>query len=132
MKISSFKKIIPEDFASETRDLVKKLASILNPYLEDVYKTTANNVTISENIKQRTVKVALDVAESTGTFSWLLNEKPSCCIVGQITTGNELVAQAYSFTWLLTYTAQKGYQISWKLFGLDAAKKHDVTIIAIV
>jgi len=132
MKIVSFKKIVPEDFASETRELVRKLASLLNPYLEDLYKTTANSVTISENLKNKKVQVALDVAESTGIFSWTLNEKPTCCIVAQITTGGELIAQAYSFSWVLTYTDQKGYQVSWKLFGLDAAKKHDVTLIAIV
>lgn len=132
MKISSFKKIVPEDFPSESRELVRKLASLLNPYLDDLYKTTANNLTIGENLKSKVVKVSLAVAESTGIFSWTLNEKPTSCLIGQITTENALISQDYSFTWILTYTAEKGYQVSWKLFGLDAAKKHEITIIALV
>jgi hypothetical protein len=132
MKINSFKKIVPEDFPSESRDLVRKIATLLNPYLDDLYKTTANNVTISDNLKNKKVKVSLIAGESTGLFSWTLNEKPTCCLIGQITTENELILQDYSFTWILTYTAEKGYQVSWKIFGLEAGKKHEVTIIGFV
>jgi hypothetical protein len=132
MKISSFKKIVPEDFTSETRELVRKLASLLNPYLEDLYKTTANSITIGENLKNKKVRISLVEGEATGVFSWTLNEKPTCCLVGQITTDNNLISQAYSLSWILTYTAEKGYQVSWQLFGLDAAKKHELTISALV
>jgi len=132
MKITTFKKIVSEDFPSESRDVVKRLATILNPYLEDLSKSITNNLSIGDNYKSKTVVVPLDVGVSTGTFSWTANEKPTCCLVGQLTTAKELVSQAYSFTWVLTYTPEKLYQVSWKLFGLDALKKHDLTIIALV
>ena len=132
MKITTFKKIVPEDFASDTRDLVRKLASLLNPYLDDISRSFAGGITTGDNLKSKLVSVELAVGVSTGTFSWTANEKPVVCMIGQLTADKALVAQDFSFSWLLTYTPEKGFQINWKIFGLDSAKKHEVTILTLV
>ena len=127
MKINPSRKLIPEDFPAESREIIKRIGQIINPFLDQVTAALSNAVTIRENLKAQVIGIDLDSGISTAILPWGLNEKPTAVIVGQLTKGNqELVAQNYSLAWLFV-----DGKINITFYGL-AATNHRATIVALV
>jgi hypothetical protein len=141
MKISPAKKIIPEDFPSESRSIILKLSVILNQFLDQVSQILMQGVTLRDNTKSKIVNISLkaevkdingtviQVAETTKSFAWDLNEKPTAIYVGQITKDTSKVALSaiYSMFW-----TTDGKNITVSFVGLDPTKPHDVSIVCLV
>ncbi len=49
-KIQSFKRVISEDFDPKDRDLVDKIAFVVNPFGDDVTRAFTNNLSIDDNM----------------------------------------------------------------------------------
>jgi hypothetical protein len=128
MKIVPSKKIIPEDFPPEGRELIKRISQVINPFLDQITQALTNSVTLKDNLKCKVIESKLAVDTYALKLPWDMNEKPTAVFIGQITKNNkEKVTQVYSISWL--YVDGK---IEISFIGLPAATPHDVTIIAIV
>lgn len=66
MKLPSQKRINENDFSQEERELVKKLASILNTDIENVYLALSKRISLKDNI-DCTVKTIEITVNSSGT-----------------------------------------------------------------
>ena len=71
MKLSKFKRINKNDFASEMADYTEKLSFLINPALESLYELLSNRLTLSDNfdctIKEFTVTVNSDGKPTSDT-----------------------------------------------------------------
>lgn len=124
MRITSKKKVVVEDFESETRPLVQRLAQILNTFLDQVTQALTSNLTLVDNLKAKVHQTQLASGVSSLKFSWDLNEKPTAVYVGSLTRTDGVIPPVFSLHW--TYADK---QISCTLTGLGSAV-HNITIIA--
>ena len=132
MKVSSFKKVIPEDFPSENRELIDKLAQVINPLLESYAQFAANNCTIKDNFKGSISTNTLESGVSSCKVSWKLNELPTACLVvrtHKVSNGGQLdlVATTVGVTW-----RYNNGLIEMTFLGLDAASKHQISTLIFV
>lgn len=127
-KISSTKKFILEDFPAEIRPWLKKLLEPLNKFLEQVYYSLVQGLTLTDNMKSsmQTVKFTAETVPSV-KVAWTLNEKPSAVFVAQMSDDSGAVVPPYSVTWVY----DQG-QITVKLNGLTAASKYTIKILGMV
>lgn len=125
MRISAVKKLILEDFPASNKELMGKLAQILNPFLEQQTTALTSNLTI-ENLKGRQFTVELLAGVSTASVAWDFNEKPSIVVVAKLTKSDGVTAPADVFSMSWTYTANKRIALTFQ--GLDAAIAHKVVI----
>lgn len=134
MKLNSIKKIIPEDYSADNRDLIRKLASTLNGFLEQVSQALSLQLTLTDNLRGKVYSVNLLADVSTAKVQWTYPEKPTAVYIGQITknTNKAAVAQAANLTWTYTTDDKGKGQISLTFFGLAASTIHDITIVALV
>lgn len=63
MKLDNIKKIIAEDFKEEDRDLIARLGSILNKFMDDVYNLSNNRINF-DNLSQEVVTIRATVDAS--------------------------------------------------------------------
>jgi len=64
-RITGGKRLTTDDFSSEERELVRKLAFILNPFIEQTIHAINGNLTISENLNMFIKDVVVSV-DGTG------------------------------------------------------------------
>lgn len=124
MKITSTKKLIVEDFPSSAREVVQRLAIILNTFLDQVTQAVNSNLTFEDNLKCKVYRQKLASGVSTLRLNWDLNEKPTEVRIAQLTRTDGVVPAVHSLHWLY---ADK--QISCTFTGLASAE-HSVTIVA--
>lgn len=124
MKITSTKKIIVEDFATESRSLVQRLAIILNTFLDQVTQALTANLTLADNLKAKVYTQQLASGTSTFRISWDINEKPTSVHIGSLTRSDGVVPAVYSLHWVYSDKI-----ISCTITGLASAI-HNVTLIA--
>lgn len=127
-KISSIRKIIVEDFSADMRDLITKLASVLNPFLDQVSSALGQQLTHRDNLKSKTYELALAAGVSTMAVAWDLNEKPTAVTIGNLTK-DDMTAPSAAFC-LSSYYANGKIQLTF--IGLDAGTAHKTTINAVV
>ena len=124
MKITSTKKVIVEDFATENRSLVQRLAIILNSFLDQVTQALTSNLTLADNLKAKVYTQQLATDATTFRVSWDLNEKPTSVYIGHVARVDAVAPEIHSFHW--TYSDKI---ITCTVSGLGSAV-HNLTIIA--
>ena len=128
MKITPSKKLIPEDFVSDDRDLIKRVSQVFNPFMDNITQSLTNAVTLRDNMKSKVYTLEFAVGQTTSKLAWDVNEKPTALLVGQITKDNrKAITQAYTLAWLFVDN-----KIDVTFIGLDASVKHEITLIGIV
>ena len=128
MKIIPSKKLIPEDFPGENRDLIKRISQVLNPFIDNTVQSLTNALTLKDNFKGKEYVLSFEKDQTTIKLPWDLNEKPSSVLIGQITKNNrEAVTQAYSLAWLFVDN-----KIQATFIGLQASVTHEITLIALI
>lgn len=124
-KISSSKKIILEDFPKEVRVWLPKLSDPLNRFLEQVYASLVNGITLSDNIKSRVYRISIRAGETEKSVQWTLNERPNDVRIANIRTSADAApSAAYSMSWKFV-----NGQIDMTFIGLDAGTKYTATIV---
>lgn len=128
MKMVPSKKLIPEDFPNEERELIKRVSQVFNPFIDNVVQSLTNALTLRDNQKCQVYVFELAAATSTIKLAWDLNEKPTALLIGQITKNNrEAVTQAYNLAWMFV-----DGKIDAAFIGLDTGVKHEITLIGMV
>ena len=128
MKITPSKKLIPEDFASEERELIKRVSQVFNPFMDNMVQSLTNAVTLRDNLKCKVYVLNFEADQTTAKLAWDLNEKPTALLIGQITKDNKAaVTQAYSLAWIFV----EG-KVEATFIGLQASVKHEITLIGMV
>ena len=128
MKITSIKKIIQEDFKSEVRETIQRLAFILNPLIEQVVQVLSGNLTLADNFKGKVYDIELPTGISTYTVAWKVNEKPTAVYIGQLTKSDlSAVSAVFAMSWKYSDT-----KIVLTFIGLNASYAHQIKIIALV
>ena len=131
MKISAVKKLIPEEFSSEERGLVKKIANILNPFIEQASKILNGGFLLKDNSNCRVFSIELESGQTTVKPSWKSFVKPTAVFVCQIMKeGSIHISSAYSFSWKYNFDSENNPILDISFVGLSAAK-HYITLIAI-
>ena len=128
MKISSIKKIITEDYKPEVRETIQRLATVLNPLIEQVVQAMSGNLTTKDNFKSKIYSIELPAGTSTYTAAWPINEKPVDVRIAQLTK-SDLSAPAAAFALSWKYENEK---IILTFIGLNASFTHKITIIGLV
>jgi len=125
-KVTGVKKINVEDFPSSSREVVGKLASVLNSFLTQVVTAITQQITYADNLKGKVYSVDLTAGTSTAKVAWTLNEKPTAIYLGNLTLADySAPSSAYS---LSSYF--KDGQINMTFIGLSAGSAHKATVIA--
>lgn len=134
MKITNPKKLIPEDFPSDDRELIKKLSSVINPFFEQSTQILSAGITLKDNVKSKVLTISLAKDISTYKIAWDINEKPSAVYIGKISKGinRQPVTQVYALSWEYTYDANQKPQIELTFLGLAVSIEHELTIVALV
>lgn len=135
MKITATKKIVPEDFSSEERSFIKKIAMIYNPLVEQLSSILNSGLLLGDNFKSRIISFELESGVSTYKPSWEGYAKPSAVLIGKITTGatpntTTHITQNVSLSWLYTYDSFSKPILDIKFIGLASAK-HQITLVAL-
>jgi hypothetical protein len=124
-KFASVKKIVVEDFESKDRTLVQKLSIILNPFFEKAVTAFNQQLTYKDNLKTTVYNLSLDAGVSTLPVAWELNEKPTAVYIGNVTKfDGSAVSSVFSLSWYF-----ENGKIKLTFLGLDASKKHLVTVV---
>lgn len=125
-RINSVKKLVVEDYSSDDRQLVQKLAQVLNPFLEQVSLAINGQQTLRDNLKSKVYKISLPAGTSARTVAWNLNEKPTSVIIGALTkTDGTAPADVFCLSW-----RYDGEGIHLTFLGLDGSTDYISTIIA--
>lgn len=125
-KISSSKKIVVEDFPAEGRALISKLASILNPFIDQVVTALSKKLTTADNFKEKTYTFILAEGVSSQVVAWEYNEKPTMVQIGNLSKRNGIApSNAFSMS---SYHSDRKITLTFQ--GLDPASSHDVTVVA--
>lgn len=125
MKISTVKKLVLEDFPAANRDLIQKLAQVLNPFLDQQTTALTSNLTI-ENLKGRQFTIDLKAAQTTASVAWDLNEKPTIVVVAKLTKSDGVTPPSGVFSMSWTYNTKN--QIALTFQGLDSGTAYKVVI----
>jgi hypothetical protein len=127
-KITSSRKLVVEDYPSDSRPLVQRLAQVLNGFLDQAATAINGGLTIRENLKSKVYSISLPAGTSTQTVAFDLNERPSVVALGNLTKSDTTSPTAvFSLSWRID---SKGLHLSF--LGLDAATAHTATVIALV
>lgn len=123
MKIDTVRRIIVEDFPSESRAFVQKLATVLNPFLDTVTTCLTSNIT-ADNLKGKAWTLNLAAGLSTANVTWGLNEPPTNVQIAKLALSTGIApAAAFSLSW-----SYANNMITLTFIGLDATKAHKITI----
>jgi hypothetical protein len=125
-KIQSVKKLIVEDFSSASRELIQRLAAVLNPFLDQVVTALSQKITFADNLKCKTYNFTLAEGISSIVVAWDFNEKPTAVYIGNLTKSN---GQAPSAVFALS-SYHSDRKLTLTFLGLDASTAHTVTVIA--
>ena len=127
MKFSTTKTIVIEEFPDETRSWLVKLINPLNQFLEQVYKTLVNGITLRDNMKGQVDEIKIGVSQIYPIkLSWKVNEKPTSCQLGYLAqdTSAFVLLPTYSFQWNYNQGLLEIY-----FSGLDPTKAYKGRII---
>ena len=128
MKFSTTKTIVLEEFPQEQRAWLPKLINPLNQFLEQVYKSLVNGLTLRDNMKSKVSEIKIGVQQSYPIkLAWTLNEKPTSCVLGALAEDVSAFSALplHSFQWVYNQG-----QLELYLVGLDANKAYKATIVA--
>ena len=133
MKFSAVKKILTEDFPAETKSWLGKLLDPLNNFMDQTSSALSRGLTLKENMNCQVVTTTVLPAGSTNLEMSLTTKRlPLLVAVGScIPTDNTTPSAACSIYWVFNDHPQKGRQIVYTLFGLDAAKTYTLTLIVL-
>lgn len=125
-EVKSVKKLIVEDFPADAREIIQRLASVLNPFMDQVVTALNQKLTYKDNLQSQRYDLRLAEGISTIVVGWHFNAKPSSVILGNLTkTNGQPPSQVFSMS---SYHSDK--KITLTFIGLDAATAHAVTVIA--
>ncbi len=130
MKFSTTKTIVLEEFPKEQRAWLPKLLNPLNQFLEQVYKSLVNGLTLRDNMKSQISEIKIGVAQIYPIkLAWNVNEKPTSCSLGYLAEDISSFAllPVHSFQWIFNQG-----QIEIYLIGLDPNKAYKATIKTLV
>jgi hypothetical protein len=68
--IQSPRRIIVEDFPKEDRAVAERLASSLNIFMDEVYRTLSKNLNITDNLNQDIKIIKVTIADTLGTLKY--------------------------------------------------------------
>lgn len=130
MKFSTTKTIVLEEFPAEVRSWLTKLINPLNQFLEQVYKTLVNGITLRDNMKSQVSDIKIGVQQAYPIkLAWNLNEKPTACLLGAMAEDVSAFSPLplHSFQWVFNQG-----QIEIYFTGLDTNKAYKATIVTLV
>lgn len=125
-KIQTIRKIVVEDFPEASRELITKLSSVLNPFLDQVITALSKNLTHADNLKGKVYTFQLAAGVSSITVAWEYNDKPTAVYLGNLTKST---GAAPSNTFSLS-SLHSDNKITFTLIGLDGSAAHTITVIA--
>lgn len=133
MKITSFKRLIVEDSKAENQELVSKLASILNPTLEQLERILTKNIN-TDNLAQSLVDISVTVDSSgvpvgTTTFKNDLQSKLRGIISVRAQSSNPNLSA--TGTPLITFSENANLITINNITGLQANTKYTLTLLTI-
>lgn len=130
MKFATTKTIVLEEFPSEVRGWLTKLVRPLNQFLEQVYKTLVNGITLRDNLKGQVDEISIGEQQVYPIkLAWKQNEKPTAVLLGK------LAENASAFSLLPAHSFQWNYnqgQLEIYFIGLDANTAYKATIVSLV
>jgi hypothetical protein len=125
VKIGTIKKLIVEDYPATARDVVVRLATTLNPFLDQASTAFGNNITIRENLKSKVYALDLPAGTATISLSWDLNERPTSVVIAQLIK-HDLSAPSAAFSLSWRYDNK---QLALTFIGLDVATRYTAIIV---
>lgn len=136
MRVQSTRKIIVEEFPSESQALIRKIATTLNPHLEQVSLALSSNLTLADNFKAQVWPINLKAGASTYSANWTKNERPSSVSIGQIlraggTAPTTVIAMYWVYSTAVVNNVTSN-SISMTFVGLDVATEYNATIIGMI
>lgn len=126
MKLSSIKRLVVEDFKDPAM-AAKKLAGLLNPFIEGVSQILNGGIVVSDNMKSAFYEVDLKAGVSSFGYRWDKNQAPNAVLPARVIEVGSLTAPAIGIAW-----AFDNGTISVKLTGLDPAKEYQIKVWGIV
>ena len=125
-KFNTIRRLVVEDYPKEVRPWLNKMIYILNPFLEQVYTSLVNGITIRDNTKGKILELTILPGETDKLLKWDVNEKPTSVIIGQILKSDGAhPTNQITMTWLYT----QNDQLEIKFNGLESSTKYRVTLI---
>lgn len=125
-KLATTARIVVEDFATEVKPAIEKLAKVLNDFMDQVSAALNRGITISDNLRAERYEFKLAAGVSTMSVKWSFNEKPSSITIGILTKANGTpVSQVFSLS-----AVHNDRKIDLTFLGLDGATEHKVIVIA--
>lgn len=126
-RINSSKKLVLEDYPKDTS--WAKLISTLNPFLENVYYSLVNGITLRDNIKSQISEIKIKENNFPVKIKWTLNERPTVVMIGHIQedSASPGTIPVHSLQWSF-----RDGEVQVTVSGLDAAKDYNLRIIGIV
>lgn len=128
MKLDNVKRIIVEDFKDEDREVVSKLAYIINNYFEQIYNLTNNKIDFDNlNREVVTLKVTVDangVPTKQTTFSTKVVSSPKGANIISSYNPNNPTLFPVSCPFICFTSLSSGLFRITKVLGLEANKEY--------
>jgi hypothetical protein len=84
VKTTPAKRVTPEDYKAEYRDLITQLAQTLNNFLDQQSTLAQKNITLNDNLKCQVLSTTLQAGITSYKFTYTLNERPTAVTVANI------------------------------------------------
>ena len=132
-KIDGGKRILAEDFRSTDRDLISKLALVLNPFTEQIILALRKNITITDNLNMeyKTISIKVDASGkpvSSNQLTSSLSTKIkgiSCEGYQNLTNSNNYPTSGITVTWV----QNNGIIEIQHVTGLNSTDTHSLTLL---
>lgn len=133
MKVNDFKRLAEEDFPQESREVVRKIAFAVNPYLEQIKTALDKNIDF-DNLNQALITFKVQV-DASGIPKGLLQVKSplKTNIQGiQVIRADNLTDSVFlTGSPFITFSRNQGTLTIQHITGLAANKDYNITVILI-
>ena len=135
-KLGFLRRLIKEDFKKDQQDLVGKIASILNPFMDSITNALTNQLTFEDNLNAQVTTITVSVdgngiptsplsvkynLTSTATKLWVVSSQNT-------TNSNSYLTGAPFLEW-----SNNGTQININhITGLTAGNSYQLTLVIMV
>lgn len=129
-KLTGGKRLTIEDFSNDDQYIIKKLAFVLNPFMEQVLSAFQKNITINDNLAQelRTMTVEVDAdgkITNTAIFKTTLGKITGLSVL----RAREKDGTAFPTSAPFVSFVQQADKVTLQhVTGLPAATKFDITL----
>lgn len=132
-KIDGGKRILSEDFKSADRDLISKLALVLNPFTEQIILALRKNITVTDNLNMeyKTISIKVDASGKPVSSNQLTSNLStkikgiSCESYQNLTNSNNYPTSGITVTWV----QKNGIIEIQHVTGLNSTDTHSLTLL---